>query len=138
VEELEDEDDDPVESFLNARRDAGLSLAAEALHAGYDTDEEVYAAAEAVDKGLLQYDSDDNPIVTFDKKKMDLIAPLDHTEIDYEEFRKDFYEESAAISGMIVFCFGIFRFSLHSLACLMVAACVSFLQTHMSYQLHSL
>lgn len=100
VEELEDEDDDPVESFLNARRDAGLSLAAEALHAGYDTDEEVYAAAEAVDKGLLQYDSDDNPIVTFDKKKMDLVAPLDHTEIDYEEFRKDFYEESAAISGM--------------------------------------
>ncbi|KAL2630787.1 hypothetical protein R1flu_015473 [Riccia fluitans] len=99
-EELEDEEDDPMESFLKAHRDAGLSLAAEALHAGYDSDEEVYAAAKAVDNGSLEYDSDDNPVVTLDKRKIEPLAHLDHNDIDYEPFNKDFYEESAGISGM--------------------------------------
>ena len=102
VEELEDEEDDPMESFLKARRDAGLSLAAEALHAGYDTDEEVYAAAKAVDNGQLEYDSDDNAVVTLDKKKVESLAPLDHNDIEYDRFAKDFYEESASISGQSV------------------------------------
>lgn len=99
IAELEDEEDDPMESFLNARRDAGLSLAAEALHAGYDSDEEVYAAAKAVDAGMVEYDSDDNAIITADKKKIEPLPPLDHS-IDYEPFSKDFYEEKSSISGM--------------------------------------
>ncbi|KAG6556407.1 hypothetical protein Mapa_002350 [Marchantia paleacea] len=98
--ELEDEEDDPMESFVRAHRDAGLSLAAEALHAGYDSDEEVYAAAKAVDNGSLEYDSDDNPVVTLDRRKIEPLALLDHSDIDYEPFTKYFYEESAAISGM--------------------------------------
>ncbi|MCO5574722.1 hypothetical protein L7F22_028512 [Adiantum nelumboides] len=100
IEELEDEEDDPMESFLNARRDAGLSLAAEALHAGYDSDEEVYAAAKAVDAGSVDYDSDDIAIITIDKKKIEPLTALDHSEIDYEPFNKDFYEEKPSISGM--------------------------------------
>lgn len=100
IAELEDDEDDPMESFLNARRDAGLSLAAEALHAGYDSDEEVYAAAKAVDAGSIEYDSDDNAIITVDKKKIEPLAPLDHGDIDYEPFNKDFYEEKPSISGM--------------------------------------
>lgn len=99
MEKFEDDEDDPVESFLKARKDAGLALAAEALQAGYDSDEEVYAAAKAVDAGLLEYDSDDNPIV-LDKKKIEPIPALDHSEIDYERFNKDFYEENPSISGM--------------------------------------
>ncbi|ERN02145.1 hypothetical protein AMTR_s00045p00182070 [Amborella trichopoda] len=95
----EDEDDDPVESFLRAKKDVGLTLAAEALQAGYDSDEEVYAAAKAVDAGLIEYDSDDNPIV-LDKKKIEPIPALDHSEIDYEPFNKDFYDEKESISGM--------------------------------------
>lgn len=79
----DDLEDDPMESFLRAKKDLGLTLASDALHAGYDSDEEVYAAAKAVDAGLIDYDSDDNPIV-LDKKKIEPIAPLDHTEIDYE------------------------------------------------------
>lgn len=102
VEELEDNDDDPMESFLKARRDAGLSLAAEALHAGYDSDEEVYAAAKAVDNGQIEYDSDDNAVVTLEKKKIESLAPLDHNDVDYDRFNKDFYEESASISGMLL------------------------------------
>ncbi|KAG0626762.1 hypothetical protein M758_2G149700 [Ceratodon purpureus] len=100
VEELEDIEDDPMESFIKARRDAGLSLAAEALHAGYDSDEEVYAAAKAVDNGQIEYDSDDNAVVTLEKKKIESLAPLDHNDLDYDRFTKDFYEESASISGM--------------------------------------
>ncbi|KAL3531543.1 hypothetical protein ACH5RR_010865 [Cinchona calisaya] len=95
----QDDEDDPMESFLRAKKDVGLQLAAEALHAGYNSDEEVYAAAKAVDAGLIEYDSDDNPILT-DKKKIEPIPALDHSSIDYEPFNKDFYEEKPSISGM--------------------------------------
>lgn len=95
----DDEEDDPMESFLRAKKDVGLTLASEALHAGYNSDEEVYAAAKAVDAGMLEYDSDDNPIV-LDKKKIEPIAALDHSSIDYEPFNKDFYEEKPSISGI--------------------------------------
>ena len=88
-----------MESFLKAKKDVGLALASEALHAGYDSDEEVYAAAKAVDAGMIEYDSDDNPIV-LDKKKIEPIPALDHSEIEYEAFDKDFYEEKPSISGM--------------------------------------
>ncbi|PSS14733.1 DEAD-box ATP-dependent RNA helicase [Actinidia chinensis var. chinensis] len=95
----DDEEDDPVESFLRAKKDVGLTLASDALHAGYDSDEEVYAAAKAVDAGMVEYDSDDNPIL-LDKKKIEPIPALDHSLIDYEAFNKDFYEEKPSISGM--------------------------------------
>ncbi|KAK4372420.1 hypothetical protein RND71_007804 [Anisodus tanguticus] len=95
----DDVDDDPMESFLRAKKDVGLQLAADALHAGYNSDEEVYAAAKAVDAGLVEYDSDDNPIVV-DKKKIEPIPALEHSEIYYEPFNKDFYEEKPSISGM--------------------------------------
>lgn len=95
----DDDEDDPMDSFLRAKKDVGLTLASEALQAGYDSDEEVYAAAKAVDAGLIEYDSDDNPIV-LDKKKIEPIPALDHSSIDYEPFTKDFYEENPSISGL--------------------------------------
>ncbi|XP_009349922.2 DEAD-box ATP-dependent RNA helicase 24 [Pyrus x bretschneideri] len=95
----DDEEEDHMESFLRAKKDVMLTLASDALHAGYDSDEEVYAAAKAVDAGLLEYDSDDNPIV-LDKRKIEPIPALDHSSIDYEPFNKDFYEEKESISGM--------------------------------------
>lgn len=94
----DDVEDDPMESFVMAKKDLGLQLAADALHAGYNSDEEVYAAAKAVDAGMLDYDSDDNPVV-LDKKKIEPIAALDHSSIDYEAFNKDFYDEKPSISG---------------------------------------
>lgn len=94
----DDDEDDPVESFMRAKKDVALTLASDVLQAGYDSDEEVYAAAKAVDAGLIEYDSDDNPIVV-DKRKIEPIPALDHSSIDYEPFSKDFYEEKASISG---------------------------------------
>ncbi|CAA0377483.1 unnamed protein product [Arabidopsis thaliana] len=98
LERYKDDDDDPVESYLKAKKDLGLTLAADALNAGYNSDEEVYAAAKAVDAGMLDYDSDDNPIVV-DKRKIEPITALDHSSIDYEPINKDFYEELESISG---------------------------------------
>ncbi|KAF8394674.1 hypothetical protein HHK36_020890 [Tetracentron sinense] len=95
----DDEEDDPIESFLRAKKDVVLTLASEVLQAGYDSDEEVYAAAKAVDAGMLDYDSDDNPVI-LDKRKIEPIPALDHSSIDYEPFNKDFYEENSLISGM--------------------------------------
>ncbi|XP_062004849.1 DEAD-box ATP-dependent RNA helicase 24 [Rosa rugosa] len=95
----DDDEEDHLESFLRAKKDATLTLASDALHAGYDSDEEVYAAAKAVDAGMLEYDSDDNPVVV-DRRKIEPISALDHTSIDYEPFTKDFYEEKESISGM--------------------------------------
>ena len=94
----DDEDDDHVVSFLKAKKDLGLTLAADALNAGYNSDEEVYAAAKAVDAGMLEYDSDDNPIVV-DKRKIEPIQALDHSSIDYEPINKDFYEEVESIAS---------------------------------------
>ncbi|XP_047333912.1 DEAD-box ATP-dependent RNA helicase 24 [Impatiens glandulifera] len=96
---MDDDEDDPLESFLRSKKDVGLTLASDALHAGYDSDEEVYAAAKAIDAGMLEYDSDDNPVVV-DRRKIEPIAALDHSSIDYEPFNKDFYEEKPSISGM--------------------------------------
>ncbi|XP_020588232.1 DEAD-box ATP-dependent RNA helicase 24 [Phalaenopsis equestris] len=95
----DEDEDDPVESFMRAKKDVGLTLAAEALNAGYNSDDEVYAAAKAVDAGLLEYDSDDNPIVV-DKRKIEPLPALDHSAMDYDAFNKDFYEENSSISGM--------------------------------------
>lgn len=98
---MDDEEDDPMESFLRAKKDLGLTLASDALNAGYDSDEEVYAAAKAVDAGIVEYDSDDNPIVV-DRRKIEPIPALDHSSIDYEPFNKDFYEEKPSISGTLI------------------------------------
>lgn len=95
----DEDEDDPVESFLRAKKDAGLTLAADAMRAGYDSDEEVYAAAKAVAAGMMEYDSDDNPIV-LDKKKIEPIPALDHSTIEYDAFTKDFYEEKPSVSGL--------------------------------------
>ncbi|KAM1375208.1 hypothetical protein ACFX2I_025672 [Malus domestica] len=92
----DDEEEDHMERFLRAKRDVVLTLASDALHTRYDSDEEVYATAKAVDAGLLEYDSDDNPIV-LDKRKIEPISALDHSSIDYEPFNKDFYEEKESI-----------------------------------------
>ncbi|KAI3860738.1 hypothetical protein MKX03_014774 [Papaver bracteatum] len=100
VGKYDDEEEDLMESFLRAKKDIGLTLASDVLKAGYDSDEEVYAAAKAVDAGLIDYDSDDNPVVVADKKKIEPIPALDHSSVDYEPFSKDFYEEKESISGM--------------------------------------
>lgn len=92
---------------VQARKRSGAAAAAQLVAAsmageGYNSDEDVYATAKAVDAGLgVEYDSDDNPIVAAaERRDIGPLPPLDHSEIEYDSFAKDFYSEAAAIKGM--------------------------------------
>lgn len=48
-----------------------------------------------------EYDEDGNPIAPNRKKSIDPLPPIDHSEIEYKPFEKNFYvahEEIAALS----------------------------------------
>ena len=66
---------------------------------------QVYQTASAVDAAAKaqapEYDSDDNLVVP-DKlnKTVEPLKPLDHDQIEYEEFTKDFYEPAADIAAL--------------------------------------
>ena len=64
-------------------------------------DDEVYAVAKAVDDADdAGYDEDDFATVAADKKRIDLLPALDHANIEYEGFAKDFYEEAPEIAQL--------------------------------------
>ena len=122
----EDEEEEQMQSFLAARRTAGLSVTADVMAAGYDSDEAVYATAKAVDAaaaaaaaggagngggGVTEYDSDDNPILPGDEhaaaaadarsldSKIAMLPVVDHAAMEYEDFSKDFYVEHADLAA---------------------------------------
>ncbi|KAG8446983.1 hypothetical protein GDO86_014430 [Hymenochirus boettgeri] len=47
----------------------------------------------------LEYDSDGNPIAPTTKRIIDPLPPIDHTEIEYPPFEKNFYEEHEEITA---------------------------------------
>lgn len=65
----------------------------------------MYQTASAVDAAAKaqapEYDSDDNLVVP-DKlnKTVEPLKPLDHDQIEYEDFTKDFYEPAADIAAL--------------------------------------
>ena len=59
---------------------------------GYNSDEEVYATARAMDGE----DSDEQNAA--DKRKIGPLAPLDHASISYDTFAKDFYDPKPEIA----------------------------------------
>lgn len=48
----------------------------------------------------LEYDSDGNPIAPTTKRIIDPLPPIDHTEIEYAPFEKNFYEEHEEITSL--------------------------------------
>ncbi|GMH40606.1 hypothetical protein BSKO_08510 [Bryopsis sp. KO-2023] len=93
-----DEVADPVADFLEARRTGAVNVAV-AMGAGYNSDDDVYATAKAADGGVdMEYDSDDNPIVK--KRAIEPLPALDHSEIEYPEFAKDFYDVHREVAKM--------------------------------------
>ncbi|XP_073539197.1 ATP-dependent RNA helicase DDX42 [Phyllobates terribilis] len=48
----------------------------------------------------LEYDSDGNPIASSTKRIIDPLPPIDHTEIEYAPFEKNFYEEHEEITSL--------------------------------------
>ncbi|CAH1238200.1 DDX42 [Branchiostoma lanceolatum] len=52
------------------------------------------------DDPILEYDEDGNPIVPEKSKIIDPLPPIDHSEIEYQNFEKNFYEEHSDISKL--------------------------------------
>ncbi|XP_029429535.1 ATP-dependent RNA helicase DDX42 [Rhinatrema bivittatum] len=52
------------------------------------------------EEDTLEYDSDGNPIASTAKKVIDPLPPIDHTEIEYPPFEKNFYQEHEEISSL--------------------------------------
>ncbi|XP_049852272.1 uncharacterized protein LOC126330072 [Schistocerca gregaria] len=75
-------EEDHMESFVKQR---AMRLAKE----------EKQGQAQAQDD--LEYDSDDNPVVR--KRMIELLPVLNHSEIVYEDFKRDFYKEDPEISA---------------------------------------
>ena len=82
---------------VQARRQAGTAAVVQTLNgADYGSDDEVYALASAVDAADPRYEEERSA----DKKAIDPLPPVDHSNIEYDGFVKDFYQESAEISAM--------------------------------------
>lgn len=82
---------------MQARRQNATATAVQTVNgADYGSDDEVYALASAVDAADPRYEEERSA----DKKSIDPLPPVDHSNIEYDEFVKDFYQESAEISAL--------------------------------------
>eukprot|EP00884_Botryococcus_braunii_P014056 jgi/Botrbrau1/22651/Bobra.176_1s0073.1 len=86
--------------YMQARKlnAAAAATAAVAAH-GYNSDDEVYETARAVDANLDVGEDSDDPAL-YDKKKIDVLPPLNHAEIEYPDFEKNFYDEAPEIASL--------------------------------------
>ena len=64
--------------------------------AEYGSDDEVYALANAVDAADPHYEEER----LADRKAIDPLPPVDHANIVYDDFGKNFYEEPAELAAM--------------------------------------
>lgn len=97
------EEEDYIESFVNHMKKKGIDVGKvnEIIKKDkndIDSDEEVYAAARAIDEGIA-YDSDDNMIVT-KNKEIEPLPSVNHDEIEYNKFNKFFYKEHKDIANL--------------------------------------
>lgn len=78
-----------------ARRQGTAATLTAVNGAGYGSDDEVYALADAVDAADPRQEEDQR-----ETKAIEPLPPIDHKNIEYDEFGKDFYEESAETAAM--------------------------------------
>ena len=82
---------------LQARRQNATTAAVQTVNdAEYGSDDEVYALASAVDAADPRYEEERSA----DKKAIEPLPPIDHSNMEYDEFVKDFYQEPADIAAM--------------------------------------
>lgn len=82
---------------MQARRQNGTAAVVQTMNGtNYGSDDEVYALASAVDAADPRYEEERSA----DKKAIDPLPPIDHSNIEYDGFVKDFYQEPAEISAM--------------------------------------
>ncbi|RGB34514.1 P-loop containing nucleoside triphosphate hydrolase protein [Rhizophagus diaphanus] len=97
------EDEDFVESYVNHMKKKGIEVGKSQRPIEKDenvnSDEEVYATARAID-AQLEYDSDDNSVIEQKRKDIEPLQAVDHSQIDYPEIEKFFYEEHTDIANL--------------------------------------
>ena len=115
------EEEDHMQSWIefrekNPQQQSSLNLI-KRKHGGgnddgsYNSDEEVYETAKAIDRAAsssssaintVEYDSDGNPSSSSKFKKSILggLEQVDHSAMNYSDFEKDFYEEHSDIRSM--------------------------------------
>nr|XP_033774047.1 ATP-dependent RNA helicase DDX42 isoform X2 [Geotrypetes seraphini] len=52
------------------------------------------------EEDIYEYDSDGNPVALTSKKIIDPLPPIDHSEIEYPPFEKNFYQEHEEINSL--------------------------------------
>ncbi|CAH1180372.1 unnamed protein product [Phaedon cochleariae] len=120
--QMEEEEDDPLDAYMaglekQVQKQTQQVPVAPSQQAGIrndleeeDVEESYYRYMEEnPNAGLLpvdddnpdlEYDEDGNPIAPDKKKIIDPLPPIDHSEIEYEPFRKVFYEEHPEIAAL--------------------------------------
>ncbi|KAJ3197348.1 hypothetical protein HK101_004224, partial [Irineochytrium annulatum] len=96
------EEEDNVESYINHMKKQGLevgSRTAEPVMRGDDSDEEVYAAARAIDE-REKFSAAVEEDASGKKRDIEPLAAVDHSKVDYIEFEKNLYEEHKDIAAM--------------------------------------
>lgn len=63
-----------------------------------DSDEEVYAAAKAIDSKSTAFEED----ISNSRLQMEVLQALDHTKIEYESFEKSFYTPADEVASMSI------------------------------------
>eukprot|EP00879_Flechtneria_rotunda_P027393 GHRR01029341.1.p1 GENE.GHRR01029341.1~~GHRR01029341.1.p1 ORF type:complete len:351 (+),score=108.74 GHRR01029341.1:127-1179(+) len=101
-----DEANDPATEYMAVRAARGATsaaaIAANIAAEGYDSDEEVYATAKAMqEQAEGELDSDEERAkAAAARRTIDPLAPVDHSLIEYDDFAKDFYAEHPTIAAM--------------------------------------
>ncbi|KAI9254061.1 P-loop containing nucleoside triphosphate hydrolase protein [Sporodiniella umbellata] len=95
------EEEDELESYVRHMKEKGVTVGVNNqpipdLDENANSDDEVYAAAAAIDR-LENYEDEPNMPV---KKVIEPLARLDHSTIDYMDIRKDFYSEHDDIKAL--------------------------------------
>lgn len=81
------DDADHMESYLAAHAARQQAVIKENVGTAYDSDEEVYETARAIDEA-------NNASADRQNKDVDPLPSIDHSTIDYKPFRRDFYDEN--------------------------------------------
>lgn len=113
----EEEEEDPLDAFMSGiaveikKQEKVESKPKAAIRADIEEedDQESYFKAVAnapiiildeADEMEIEYDDDGNPIIPESAKFIDPLPPVDHLDIDYPSFTKNFYDEDESIKAL--------------------------------------
>ncbi|CAO3697300.1 unnamed protein product [Rhizopus microsporus] len=113
----EEEEEDPLDAFMADMNEKAKSEKSEPkirrddieeedelekIDENANSDDEVYAAAAAVDRLEKQFYDDDDDVTTATptKKEIEPLARVDHSTIEYIPIEKNFYEEHPDIAAL--------------------------------------